>query len=63
MGLRRDVRGTFRNLIRSPGFAVAAILTFGLGIGVNLAVTAIIAAWRPAQRAANTDPATVLRAL
>ena len=42
MGLMRDVRGAFTNLRRSPGFAAAAILTFGLGIGVNLAVLAIV---------------------
>lgn len=35
--LRSDVRHTFRNLIRRPGFAAASILTLGLGIGVTTA--------------------------
>ena len=42
MDLMCDVRWTFRNLRRSPGFSAAAILTFGLGIGVNLAVLAVV---------------------
>ena len=44
-----DVRSSFRNLRRSPSFAAAAILTFGLGIGVNLAVLSVIdrAMFRP----------------
>ena len=36
--------------------------TFG-AVALVLAVTAVLAAWRPAQRAATTDPTTVLRAL
>ena len=36
--------------------------TFGV-VAVVLAVTAVLAVWRPAQRAAKTDPTTVLRAL
>ena len=33
--LRRDVRHAIRQLQRAPGFALAATLTLGLGIGVN----------------------------
>src|SRR5262245_15699960 len=33
--LQRDVRYAARNLLRTPGFALVAIVTLGLGIGVN----------------------------
>ncbi len=37
-----DVRVALRNLIRVPGFALAFVLTFGLGIGANTAIFSII---------------------
>ena len=37
-----DIRMAFRNLIRVPGFALAFILTLGLGIGANTAIFSII---------------------
>jgi putative ABC transport system permease protein len=40
--LLQDFRYTFRTLLRNPGFAAAAILSFGLGIGVNTAVFSVI---------------------
>jgi predicted permease len=40
--LLQDLRYTFRTLLRNPGFAAAAILSFGLGIGVNTAVFSVI---------------------
>ena len=39
---RRDVRHVCRGLQRAPGFAVAVILTLGLGIGVNAAIFGVV---------------------
>jgi predicted permease len=40
--LFRDVRFALRSLWQSPGFAVTAILTLGLGIGANTAVFSVM---------------------
>jgi putative ABC transport system permease protein len=37
-----DIRIAIRNLIRVPGFAVAFVLTLGLGIGANTAIFSVI---------------------
>ncbi|HKX28967.1 MAG TPA: ABC transporter permease [Blastocatellia bacterium] len=38
----RNVRFSLRTLRRSPGFAVAAILTLAIGIGANIAVFSVV---------------------
>jgi putative ABC transport system permease protein len=40
--LFRDIRFAYRQLLRNPGFAVAAVLLLGLGIGVNAAIFTVI---------------------
>ena len=40
--LRQDVRLGFRRLCHHPGFTVAVVLTFGLGIGANTAVFSLV---------------------
>ncbi|MEO7889747.1 MAG: ADOP family duplicated permease [Vicinamibacterales bacterium] len=40
--LGRDIRTTLRRLVRTPGFTTAAVLTLGIGIGVQTAVFSVV---------------------
>jgi len=43
-GVRQDLTGGFRGLRRAPAFAVAALITLGLGIGATSAIFTVVKA-------------------
>ena len=40
--LARDIRYAWRGLVRNPGFAAVAVLSIGLGVGVNTAMFSLV---------------------
>ncbi|MEO8682174.1 MAG: ABC transporter permease [Vicinamibacterales bacterium] len=43
-GLRQDITGGVRGLVKSPGFAAASLLTLALGIGATSAIFSVVKA-------------------
>lgn len=57
----RDVRYAWRSLLRAPGFAVAAVLTIGLGIGANTTMFGVVDAMFMQAPAGVRVPGDVVR--
>ena len=60
--LAKDIRYAWRGLARNPGFAAVAVLSIGLGVGVNTAMFSLVDAllFRPLIRAAPRAPPGII---
>ena len=62
--LLRDLRYACRGLLRAPLFTIVAVVSIAITMiatAIGLAMTALVAGYIPALRAARVNPVTALR--